>query len=46
MDVAPFNSADEMRVKMTSRQVCFMKAGYPNVDFNVTDRPSLCAEIN
>jgi hypothetical protein len=31
---------------MTSRQRSYIKAGYLDADFNVTDAPNICAEIN
>ena len=40
------NSAKEIRAKIKSRQVFLEAAGYGKVDFNVTDSPSLCAEVN
>lgn len=39
-------SANEMRVKLKSRQVVMEAAGYKNVDFNKTDGGSLCKDIN
>jgi hypothetical protein len=42
--VAPV-SASEIRAKLKSRQVVYEATGLP-ADFNKTDTPSLCAEIN
>ena len=35
-----------MRVKMMSRQAIWTAAGLPDVDFDETDGPSRCGEIN
>ena len=39
-------TASEMRCKMMSRQSFQKAAGVPNPDFDVTDAPSICAQIN
>lgn len=39
-------SANEMRVKLKSRQAVMLAAGYKNVDFNTSDGSSLCKIIN
>ncbi|XP_064386786.1 uncharacterized protein LOC135335273 [Halichondria panicea] len=39
-------SANEMRVKLKSRQVVYEAGGYKNVDFNKTDGSSICKDIN
>ena len=39
-------SANEMRVKLKSRQAVMLGAGYTNVDFNTSDGSSLCKTIN
>lgn len=39
-------SAYEIRAKLKSRQTVYEHAGLTPADFNVTDAPSLCAEIN
>lgn len=39
-------SASEMRAKMKSRQAVMEAAGFGNVDFNVTDAPNICSQIN
>lgn len=39
-------SANEMRVKLKSRQAVMVGAGYTNVDFNSSDGSSLCKVIN
>lgn len=47
LDTAVFaTSADEIRVKMKSRQAVMEAAGYHNVSFNVSDGSSICKVIN
>ena len=40
------NSAQEIRCKMSSRQAIMEAAGMKNVDFNKTDKSSICKVIN
>ena len=40
------SSAHEMRVKLKSRQAVMTAAGHQNVNFNESDKPSLCKAIN
>lgn len=39
-------AATEIRAKMMSRQSIWIHAGIPNANFNETDGPNLCAEMN
>ena len=39
-------TAQEVRTKMKSRQAIYQAVGFANAQFNVTDAPNICAEIN